>query len=373
MGDDGVRIERRRRILKMLLSAVNSPIRRFIFFESPKRFNKYVGSGQTVLDLGCGGGYFIPSLAKKVGLNGKVIAIDIEEFCIDIVKKKIVHCDNRNIEVYAASAENLEMIEDDSVDFLLANGLLCMMPLKGQGNAIREMKRVIKPGGKIFVFAAVEDSQDDGETVIGKLTEGIFSQEFTGRSTVNKARWEEILREFGDDENFDLKRRRWYQAFVIKRTDRMKGFRDSIIIKARPEDVWTHLASLRIVEWMPYMAKKEVECITTYNEFEDLFRVGTITAFDKTCKHEIVESRKHSRLKYKISEKSLWAEFEGYIIFRLVKVRRGTLFIYGVAFHKPDLSDPVMKMVMNPLTNRWLRKRMAEELCLLKNLVEQQQ
>ena len=70
-----------------LAFALDNPIRRLI--HNPKKIlGGYVEPGQTVLDLGCGPGTFSIAMAKMVGESGKVIAVDVQEEMLQIVKEK---------------------------------------------------------------------------------------------------------------------------------------------------------------------------------------------------------------------------------------------------------------------------------------------
>jgi ubiquinone/menaquinone biosynthesis C-methylase UbiE len=63
-------------------------IRRLV--HKPRRIlEAHVGKGMTVLDLGCGPGYFTIELAKLVGEEGRVIAADIQQGMLDTVTGKI--------------------------------------------------------------------------------------------------------------------------------------------------------------------------------------------------------------------------------------------------------------------------------------------
>ena len=94
-------------------------------FEPPQRLiESYVKKGQVVADLGCGPGYYTLPLARCVGLEGKVYAVDLDEKCIRALEKKADKGGYQNIEAHASSASDLSFIKDKSVDFILANGLL---------------------------------------------------------------------------------------------------------------------------------------------------------------------------------------------------------------------------------------------------------
>ncbi len=61
---------------------------RRMLFNPHKQFAEYIKPGDTVLDIGCGPGTFIADLAKLIGSNGKIIAIDLQEEMLELAKKK---------------------------------------------------------------------------------------------------------------------------------------------------------------------------------------------------------------------------------------------------------------------------------------------
>jgi ubiquinone/menaquinone biosynthesis C-methylase UbiE len=94
-------------------------------FEPPQTlFETYVKKGQVVADLGCGQGYYTLPLAQCVGPEGKVYAVDVDKKCIQTLEKNIGTSGCLNVEVHTSCASDLNFIEDNSVDFILANGLL---------------------------------------------------------------------------------------------------------------------------------------------------------------------------------------------------------------------------------------------------------
>ena len=103
-----------------------------------------------VADLGCGSGYYTFALAQCVGPEGRVYAVDLDKKCIRSIEKKMGKKGFHNIEAHASSASDLGFIKTGSVDFVLANGLLCSMADHRQ-EAVNEIKRILKPGGQAFL------------------------------------------------------------------------------------------------------------------------------------------------------------------------------------------------------------------------------
>jgi SAM-dependent methyltransferase len=104
-----------------------NPIRRFLegSIDHPQRhLEPYVKNGQVVADLGCNTGYYTLPLAECVGPEGWVYVVDLDEKQIRALEKRIEAGGYRNIEARASSAADLGFIQDGSVDFVLANGLL---------------------------------------------------------------------------------------------------------------------------------------------------------------------------------------------------------------------------------------------------------
>jgi SAM-dependent methyltransferase len=126
-----------------------NPLRRL--FEDPKRLvEPYVKDGQVVADLGCGSGYYTLALAELVGPTGKVYAVDLDKKAIRALSKRAEKDGYKNIEAQATSAADVGFIKDKSVDFVLANGLLCSMSTNRQ-SAVNEIKRILKPTGKAYI------------------------------------------------------------------------------------------------------------------------------------------------------------------------------------------------------------------------------
>lgn len=129
--------------------AILNPMRRLL--EPPQRLiEPYVTKGQVVADLGCGSGYYTFALAQRVGSEGRVYAVDLDETGIHAIEKKMEKEGYHTIEAHVSSASDVGFIKDKSVDFVLANGLLCSMADRRQ-EAVNEIKRILKPGGKAYL------------------------------------------------------------------------------------------------------------------------------------------------------------------------------------------------------------------------------
>jgi SAM-dependent methyltransferase len=69
---------------------------------------------------------------------------------IKVIEKKIEKGGYKNIEAHASSAADVSFIKNSSVDFVLANGLLCSMYDQRQ-QAVSEIKHILKPSGKAYI------------------------------------------------------------------------------------------------------------------------------------------------------------------------------------------------------------------------------
>ena len=120
-------------------------------YEDPvKSLEPYVKKGQVAVDLACNTGYYTLALADCVGPKGKVYAVDLNERLIRELKGKVVESGFHNIELHACSAADMNFIKDGSVDFVLANGLLCSMSDQ-RHLAVKEIKRILKPDGQAYL------------------------------------------------------------------------------------------------------------------------------------------------------------------------------------------------------------------------------
>jgi ubiquinone/menaquinone biosynthesis C-methylase UbiE len=116
-----------------------------------------IKQGMTVLDLGCGSGAFTTFVAKAVGEQGKVYAVDIQPKMLQQLERKLAKPENqdiRNIELKETSAYELPF-EDETLDLVYMVTVLQEIP--DRGRALREIKRVLKPSGILAVSELLPD------------------------------------------------------------------------------------------------------------------------------------------------------------------------------------------------------------------------
>ena len=104
--------------------------------------------GQTVLDLGCGGGMDAFLSSKKVGPTGKVIGVDLTPEMVQKAKTVASKHGYTNVEFRLGDIESLP-VDDNSVDVVISNCVINMVPNKLK--AFKEAYRVLKPGGRLLV------------------------------------------------------------------------------------------------------------------------------------------------------------------------------------------------------------------------------
>jgi ubiquinone/menaquinone biosynthesis C-methylase UbiE len=126
----------------------------FLFFGTRRRSYRRlltatgVQRGNRVLDIGCGPGYFARMLAEAVGPQGSVVGIDAAPEMIEYASRKARRLANCKFETGAA--ETLAFPES-SFDVVVSSLMMHHIPSELRLQAVREMRRVLRPGGVLLL------------------------------------------------------------------------------------------------------------------------------------------------------------------------------------------------------------------------------
>jgi len=143
-----------------------------------------LNEGETVLDLGSGGGLDVLLSAQRVGPTGKAYGLDMTDEMLELGRENQHKAGAENVDFLKGTIEDIPLPED-SVDVIISN---CVINLSADKPAVfREAARVLRPGGRFAVTDVVADPDMDEQTrrdmqqwtgcIAGALTEDDFHRE----------------------------------------------------------------------------------------------------------------------------------------------------------------------------------------------------
>jgi len=112
-----------------------------------------VRSGQKVLEVGCGRGFFTLPLAQALGQDGSLYALDVTQAAVDYVTQKMAAANLSNVRVFQANALDTGL-PSGVVDLVLLFGVI-PSPTLPLSRLLPELQRVLIPDGSLAVWTAV--------------------------------------------------------------------------------------------------------------------------------------------------------------------------------------------------------------------------
>ena len=137
--------------------------------------------GETVVDLGSGGGFDCFLAAKKVGDKGRVIGVDMTPEMLDKARQNARKNGYGNVEFRLGEIENLP-VADNTADVVISNCVVNLVPDKKR--VYEEAYRVLKPGGRLMVSDIVllgelpPQVKNSVEAYIGCLAGAVMKDEY---------------------------------------------------------------------------------------------------------------------------------------------------------------------------------------------------
>ncbi len=166
---------------------LNSGFRKL--WQNPHRIlSPFIKDGMTVLDMGCGPGFFTREAARLVGAKGRVIAVDFQQGMLDLLAKSLIGTEFSSRIVFHHCEEN-KIGVTEQVDLIFVLNVL--HELSDADAFFKEAEQIIKPLGKLLILepSFVVSKQEFKETLekaqqCGFVVDGEKPRVFFRRSAV---------------------------------------------------------------------------------------------------------------------------------------------------------------------------------------------
>lgn len=153
--------------------------------------------GMTVADIGAGSGRISLMMADYVGAEGKVLAVDIQQEMLNLIKKKVAKQKIKNVEV-VKSEEKSPKLDEESVDLALMVDVYHEFAFPYE--MMRELSKTIKPGGRIVFIEFRMEDPDVPIYLVHKMTEAQVKKEMSPpefglkwKETIGVLPWQHII------------------------------------------------------------------------------------------------------------------------------------------------------------------------------------
>jgi ubiquinone/menaquinone biosynthesis C-methylase UbiE len=119
-----------------------------LFHNPQTMFAPYVKSGMTVMDVGCGRGFNTIGLARMVGEGGRVIAVDVQQKMLDMLRKRAEGTDLSN-RIHIHLCERTSLGVSEIVDFVNAFWMVHEVPEIRR--FLGQIHSILKPNGHVLI------------------------------------------------------------------------------------------------------------------------------------------------------------------------------------------------------------------------------
>lgn len=124
---------------------------RRIIYRPDRLAERYVTPGSRVLDFGCGPGFFTREFAKRVGEGGLVIAADLQEEMLAIVRDKVGKDGHlARVRTHRCEPDSLGLTPDKDGQVDTAFAIFVVHEVPDPGKLFREIAALLPPGGTLF-------------------------------------------------------------------------------------------------------------------------------------------------------------------------------------------------------------------------------
>ena len=129
---------------------LDTRLRRFIY--RPERLaEKFVNPGDRVLDFGCGPGFFSREFARRVGNNGQVFSVDLQEEMLMILRGKLEPEGLLpRVTTHQCRSDSINLAADLNGTFDAAFTIFVVHEVPDPDKLFHEISRLLKPGGTLF-------------------------------------------------------------------------------------------------------------------------------------------------------------------------------------------------------------------------------
>ena len=153
--------------------------------------------GMTVADIGAGSGRISLMMAEQVGEDGKVLAVDIQQEMLNLIKKKLKRGKIQNVELVKGTDKSPKL-EENTVDLAIMVDVYHEFEFPYE--MLRELSKALKPGGRVaFVEYRMEDP-DVPIKLVHKMTEAQVKKEASPpelhlkwKETIGVLPWQHIV------------------------------------------------------------------------------------------------------------------------------------------------------------------------------------